>query len=91
LKRKIIIKNKKKHHHHHHHKGTSQSNSQSSLQQDIIGSVVGAAEAEHGNGDISHHPALQVRQSSKESAHEEDENGECIALGLYSSYNTGLL
>ncbi|KDR24186.1 hypothetical protein L798_07593, partial [Zootermopsis nevadensis] len=75
LKGKIIIKNKKKHHHHHHHHtDTSQSNSQSSLQQDIIGSAVGAAEVEHGNGDIPHHPALQVRQSSKESAHEEDEN-----------------
>jgi phosphatidylinositol phospholipase C beta len=83
LKRKIIIKNKKKHHHHHHHhKGTSQSNSQSSLQQDIIGSTGGTGEAEHGNGDIPHHLPLQARQSSKESAHEEDENGECITLGL---------
>lgn len=47
--------------------------------------------AEHGNGDIPHHPALQVRQSSKESAHEEDENGECIALCLYTLYVIGVL
>jgi phosphatidylinositol phospholipase C beta len=85
LKRKIIIKNKKKHHHHHHHhhKDTSQSDSQSSLQQDVIGSAGATGEAVQGNGDIPHHPPIQIRQSSKESAHEEDENGEPRVLIQY--------
>ncbi|XP_069691797.1 1-phosphatidylinositol 4,5-bisphosphate phosphodiesterase classes I and II isoform X2 [Periplaneta americana] len=75
LKRKIIIKNKKKHHHHHHHsKGASESNSQSSLQQD--GTVGGTGDTVQGNGDIPHHPPLQIRQSSKESAHEDEDNEE---------------
>lgn len=43
----------------------------------MIGSAGVTGEAVQGNGDIPHHPPLQVRQSSKESAHEEDENGEC--------------
>jgi phosphatidylinositol phospholipase C beta len=77
LRHKIIIKNKKKHHHHHHHhhKDPNQDNSQSSLLPDVIGPAGGTGEVIQGNGDIPHHPPIQVRQSSKESAHEEDENG----------------
>jgi hypothetical protein len=52
-------------------------------------------EAVQGNGDIPHHPPLQVRQSSKESAHEDDENGEsrvlvqCICV--YFDFQLGVL
>jgi len=84
LRRKIIIKNKKKHHHHHHHhhhhKDASHGNSQLSPLPDVIGSAGGTGEVIQGNGDIPHHPPIQVRQSSKESAHEEDENGESICV-----------
>jgi hypothetical protein len=46
----------------------------------VIGSAGGTGEVIQGNGDIPHHPPIQVRQSSKESAHEEDENGESICV-----------
>ena len=44
----------------------------------MIESAGGTGEVIQGNGDIPHHPPIQVRQSSKESAHEEDENGESL-------------
>lgn len=50
----------------------------------MIGSSGGAGDTVQGNGDIPHHPQLQVRQSSKEGTHEEDENGKFKAQYLYS-------
>nr|CAD7451912.1 unnamed protein product [Timema tahoe] len=58
LLKRKIIIKNKKKHHHHHH---SKSHSQSSL---VL----------QGNGDVPHAPALQSRQNSKESAHEDVEN-----------------
>nr|CAD7401563.1 unnamed protein product [Timema poppensis] len=58
LLKRKIIIKNKKKHHHHHH---SKSHSQSSL-------------VPQGNGDVLHAPALQSRQNSKDSAHEDVEN-----------------